>query len=288
MCRTAPRHPHTRCSWTAAELEQLGQVSDAVLARRFRRSYYQVRRQRLALNIPARIPHRPHPPSRPWTAAELKLLGTMPDHLLARRLKRTVAAISNRRFHARIVLRPQWTKAQDKLLGTLPDEELARRFNRTHMAVSIRRRRLGHPKPVPKIPYWTPEEDQLLGTLSDREVARRLGRSEKAVTKRRLKRGIRACHQSCPWTSDQLAGWEPRPTRRSRALRDVPSGRFQLKRHQLGRRKVDSKIKYWSREEDQLLGTLPDAEVARRTERSIPAVRLRRLNTCRRAVRSPS
>src|SRR6185369_3390877 len=89
-CAEPRRGTRTRdVPWTAAELEQLGQVSDAVLARRFRRSYYQVRRQRLALNIPARIPHRPHPPSRPWTAAELKLLGTMPDHLLARRLKRT-------------------------------------------------------------------------------------------------------------------------------------------------------------------------------------------------------
>jgi len=88
--------------WSAREVKMLGRYNDAELARRLRRGKGQVRRQRIALGIPALL-KRKH--SRRWTHAEQKLLGSMPDCLLATRLKRSVRALVSRRYYT------QWDDA---------------------------------------------------------------------------------------------------------------------------------------------------------------------------------
>src|SRR5580693_8130809 len=68
-----------------------------------------------------------------WTIAELKLIGKVPDSVLARRTGRTIKEIVEERQRRRIRLEtpPQrWTARETKLLGRYFDEELARRFRR--------------------------------------------------------------------------------------------------------------------------------------------------------------
>lgn len=86
---------------------------------------------------------------------------------------------------------------------------------------------------------WTPEEELLLGTMSDRDAAQRLGRTEISVRTRRL------------------------------ALR-VP--KFGARP-----RKLAGERRRWTPEEDALLGTMPDPDVAARLGRTVDAVGLRRL-----------
>ena len=49
-----------------------------------------------------------------------------------------------------------------------------------------------------------------------------------------------------------------------------------IKRQELGRPKADPILTCWTPEQDRLLGTLPDEEVARRVGRSRMAVQKRR------------
>ena len=61
---------------------------------------------------------------REWTKAEDKLLGTMPDFQVARRLRRSLSSVQRRCYKLRISKpRPtyrRWTRAEEKLLGTYP------------------------------------------------------------------------------------------------------------------------------------------------------------------------
>jgi hypothetical protein len=70
----------------------------------------------------------------------------MPDAEVARRIARSVAAVTGRREFLHIPkpdpeLR-EWTADEDKLLGTRPDRETARQLNRTLSGVTHRRVRL--------------------------------------------------------------------------------------------------------------------------------------------------
>ena len=51
---------------------------------------------------------------------------------------------------------------------------------------------------------------------------------------------------------------------------------MQAKRHELGKAKPDARLRRWTPEEDQLLGTMPDADVAAKTGQDIQSVRKRR------------
>jgi len=89
----------------------------------------------------------------PWTPAEIKLLGTLPDEEVARRIGRSVGAVIQRRELLHIPMQNpklrDWTADEDELLGTGPDAEIVRRLGRTLSATSHRRVRL-------KIPAWRP------------------------------------------------------------------------------------------------------------------------------------
>jgi len=144
--------------------------------------------KRRSLAIPPFDPRR----KEPWTAAELKLVGTMPDEEVARRTGRSVGAVGRRRGQSQ----PQepgskiepWTSEEDKLLGTVTDREAARLLDRSVAAVSHRRARLGIPARHPKATRrWTRDEEKLLGTQPDPEIARRLNRTTKSVLHRRTR-----------------------------------------------------------------------------------------------------
>jgi hypothetical protein len=207
-----------------------------------------------------------------WTPEEERLLGTVTDRELARRLGRTVLAVQARRVIRRIpsVLPTarHWTPREDALLGTKTDAEVGRLLGRG--ATGVRRRRmLLHIRlnqwrvgnAVAR--KWTAAEEHLLGRLPDHDVAEQLGRSYHSVVARR--RSLR------------------RPARRS-LVRRV---------HRARQRRVDSDAAFtkqagqeWTTAEELLLGTQPDRKLALQLGRSPTAVAKKRLtlgvSACRR------
>ena len=139
------------------------------------------------------------PPASPWRThyrwrpEEVALLGTAPDHEIAKRLRRTMDAVQQKRTELGIPTFSRspfrrWTAEEGALLGAAPDEEIAARIGRSLEAVRTRRRRLG----IRALPYgrWDPGELELLGTASDAEVASRLRRTVSSVGHMRRKLGI--------------------------------------------------------------------------------------------------
>ena len=106
------------------------------------------------------------PNDRAWTPKEEKLIGTMPDRAVAKRLGRSVSAVTARRRQKEIpylnaVLRP-WPDAEIKLLEKSSDENVAKRTGRSLKSVQDKRRAVGllvRPRSRP----WTEREDRLLG-----------------------------------------------------------------------------------------------------------------------------
>src|SRR4051812_11517131 len=70
-----------------------------------------------------------------WSQRELKLLGKMPDRLVAEKIGRSIWCVMvQRRKHSipRYVGRNEyrsWTRTEESLLGTKPDAELAQQLN---------------------------------------------------------------------------------------------------------------------------------------------------------------
>ncbi|MBK8916428.1 MAG: hypothetical protein IPM64_17825 [Phycisphaerales bacterium] len=88
-----------------------------------------------------------NPQHRPWTDAELALLGTDTDAAVAARIGRTLTAVLRRRrdlaisaytTHARA-----WTAAELARLGTVADEQLAQELGCRRITVMRKRRALG-------------------------------------------------------------------------------------------------------------------------------------------------
>lgn len=131
--------------WTLAELKQLGQKPDSVLARRLGRTIKEIvfTRQSRRVGLPI--------PFRRWTAGEIKLLGTLTDAELSRRLRRPEHHIRNQRLALKIPSfkpRPpyrRWSLAEIRLIGTMPDKELAARLKRTLCSIQGQRHVLGIP-----------------------------------------------------------------------------------------------------------------------------------------------
>jgi hypothetical protein len=178
---------------------------------------------------------------RPWTPAEDRLLGSASDEALTKKLGRSRTTITARRGKLGIARFPRdgaWTAKEERLLGTVPDRELARRLGRTPVAVQARRVFKGIPSVLSGGRRWTAREDALLGTKSDAEIGRLLGRGVPGVRRRRRLLHIR------------LTQW--------------PSGK--------------TIVRKWTEAEVQLLGCLPDTEVAERTGRQLRSVIGKRLS----------
>jgi hypothetical protein len=83
--------------WQVAWDALLGTAPDKVLAKRFGCCADLVWRRRKALGVASHRPHRPMTPAREWTAAEDRMLGTMPDSELAVKLGCTSMMVLYRR-----------------------------------------------------------------------------------------------------------------------------------------------------------------------------------------------
>jgi hypothetical protein len=174
---------------------------------------------------------------RRWTPAEERLLGRMPDRVLAKKLGRTYIAVFFRRHLKRITFRKKWDVRHDKYLGKMSDGDVARKIGRGKAVVAVRRRKLGiAPFGGPHGNYspnaWSPAELKMLGRISDKEIARRTGRSFRAVLKYREK-------------------------------------------HHIPKARCDCSLRYWTPREDALLGTRPAREIARQLKRTVISVKHR-------------
>ena len=187
---------------------------------------------------------------RPWTPAEDRLLGTAPDRIVGRKVGRKFSSVQHRRSQLGIApaVSPwAWTRKEERLLGTKPDRELARQFGRTVAAVQARRVIRRIPSALPTARRWTPREDARLGTKTDAEIGRLLGRGAAGVRRRRRLLGI------------PLTQWL--------------IGKFMVRK--------------WTAAEEDLLGRLPDYDVADQLGRSYTSVAARRRSLRRPAIPSP-
>src|SRR6266513_829888 len=111
---------------------------------------------------------------KPWTTAEVKQLGRVPDSVLARETGRTLRDILQQREARRIALPTgprRWTAGEIRLLGKMTDTEVARRLRRPLQHVRLQRIALDIPilKPAAPSRPWTTEEIRLLGKRPDAE-----------------------------------------------------------------------------------------------------------------------
>jgi hypothetical protein len=100
-----------------------------------------VQQRRLKFGIPVRSPFRHQ-----WSEAEMAMLGTESDRVVAERLGLEVSTVVYQRMRRDIPTanpRQPWTEAEEALLGTRPDRDLARKWGRTELGVAVRRRELG-------------------------------------------------------------------------------------------------------------------------------------------------
>jgi hypothetical protein len=90
------------------------------------------------------------PKCRRWKPDEDKLLGTLSDAEIGRRLGRNPKVVGVRRRQLGLVAVRYWRPEDDRLLGTVSDKEVARRLGRSLRGVIRRRVRL-------RIPAWRPK-----------------------------------------------------------------------------------------------------------------------------------
>ena len=187
-----------------------------------------------------------------WTPEQDLLLGTMHDRDLARLFDCSKHVIRHRRHKLGIPpcrngYYDDWTRTKDEILGTMPDYKVARRLKCSIHVVRNRRKKSGIPPCSDNRHQWTAEDDKLLGVRTDEEIARLLGISIGMVAKRRNMLKI-------PLSRRQFE-----QARRARTMKEIGGHN--------GR---------WAAEEDELLGTMPDEELARHLHRSVAAVAMRR------------
>lgn len=99
------------------------------------------------------------PDHKPWTKAEMRLIGSASDAAVARRIGRTPRAVAAKRRELgqppAVPHRRSWTRRELKLLGTISDAQLAARLGCGRLTVLKKRRAMGIP---PARPGNTPKK----------------------------------------------------------------------------------------------------------------------------------
>lgn len=182
----------------------LGKHSDFHLAAHFKKKPVEIRKMRESANIPP-VSHSYNRQTINWTPAKDKLLGTMPDTALAKRLRTSTSAVGYRRALLNIacfqrpplptpayIARPrEWKPREDALLGTDHDKIVAARLGRTPAQVLNRRWQLGIDAYTRSDRIvWTDEMLGYLGAVSDPEFALYYGISPLSTRLKRIALGI--------------------------------------------------------------------------------------------------
>lgn len=184
-----------------------------------------------------------------WTKRLEKLLGRVPDRVVAQRAGLSMAPVVNERRRRGIPsFRPtgkriEWTPQMIRLLGSASDRAVAAELGINHHSVFVERRRRGirafgeRPHPGPEGFPWTKKTLGLLGTLSDRSLASKLGISASAVFIKRRELGIPGHHKAprpIRWTKRMLATLGKEPDIAIARRFAIGKDTVAWKRHELG------------------------------------------------------
>lgn len=281
-------------------LDQLGKKSDLELSKQFKIPPTTIRNLRTRRGIVgvSRVGKDSTAPF-VWTKQKDALIGTMPDTIVAIRLEVTVAIVRYRRAVLGIdaYVPPQvvsgeprnepynWTPEQDQLLGTMHDTELARQLTIKHSTVTYRRLCLGiEPYRTGGRIDWTDEMIRSLGTLPDNHIAAYFEIAPSSVKLKRLILNIPPNGSDEPEKLPQIPIrlWNKlgkvadtelekqyniprRYLRVIRAINDIPTAP----------RIFPTKFS-WDNGSEKLLGTMSDANVARKLNIAASQIRYRR------------
>ncbi|HTV43099.1 MAG TPA: hypothetical protein VMF08_21220 [Candidatus Sulfotelmatobacter sp.] len=211
----------------------------------------------------------------------------MNDHELARRLRRFKHHVYYQRRALRIppfkaqAKRRYWKPSEVRLLGTVTDQELAQKLGRTFFSVRVERIRRGIPA-ITKPRGLSAKYLKLLGKVPDAALAQMTGRSVLTIASLRRQhttvRFIGGTIQGPPraWTAEEIVALKRLTIRDAAAKFKCSKAEVHRARRQFGvaaRARPDN----WTRDEEALLGTLSDGELALRLKRSVTAVQVRRL-----------
>lgn len=270
-----------RTQWTPEMVQMLGNATDAAVAKAIgvSRSVVWIERERRGI-----MPFRMHDRLRVWTKDAVALLNNLPDQEVAERLGISVAAVLRRRSREAV-----WSLEDIEKLGKDSDRQIARRLGISDGTVRKKRRALGI---TPAI-VWGDEQVALLGVLPDKAVAEALGTTTERAAAARLYRGIPPMEeeaQEAPpkpvklgrpqgedWSNDVMTQLGKVPDSRIAKEAGVHLSTVAKLRKKYGI-KATKQRRPWLPEEVALLGTLSDAEVARRIGRTKAGVTLERTN----------
>ena len=164
-------------------ITSLGTNSDQKIADKIGVCQELVSRKRRALDIPIY--------SRQWDLEDIKLMGTMSDHNLAKLLHLSQPTVRLKRIDLGIHIfdkKYKWRKSEMALIGKMPYQHLADKLGIKLAHVRYSRELLGIPSTCPQTrTLWTDAMISLLGTDIDKNIAKLLNIKEGKVFRKRSK-----------------------------------------------------------------------------------------------------
>lgn len=200
MKSTGTRRVRLRYDWPPEHIALLGTMSDADVAASIGGKKEAVLAKRHALHIKAYKPTNSvvkgkARPNFDWNEENVKLLGTMTDTELARKLGLAITTVGAKRrslgiagvtpSRGALVIPPPLKRK----LGKWSDALIASKLGVAGSTISNARRKLGIPA-IMQANYLPPEADEFLGKMPDVAVAERFGVSRTCVGNRRAALGI--------------------------------------------------------------------------------------------------
>lgn len=271
--------PANRTVWTSAMIARLGQEPDPDLAREWGMSPSTLGYKRYELGIAPYVQRHKQATWTPAMVADLAVLSIR-------------AFVRKHRIHSRAVLierekrgiqtltwhRTRITEEQQHLLGTMTDADFARTYGFDVNYVAGTRVRLGIASYRARCQVfpWTAYQIRCLGRFTDIALARRWKLAKNAVRMKRIALGIRSCHGRATWT-DAMRAVLPTMTITAAAQHlGLTIHQVAGERQRLGIRRHSTEPRLFTPTEDRLLGTMRDADLARRLGRPPNAVGQRR------------
>lgn len=283
---------YTEVVWTKEIDRLLGTMSDQKVGFQFGISPLAIKARRKELGVvPERTQKRKS--AFDWTTEQEKLLGTMFDNELADQLGTSKFLVRKRRLELKIPayetpeLPPgnreqrvafQWTPEIDAKLGTTLDTELAALLGLSPSTVTVRRQSLGiKPFRTNQAIEWTYEMIRALGQVPDKRIAREFNVSDASVKVKRIELGI------LPFGKTEMDPAPDLPTDVISQIGKVPdkqlSDTYKVHRvhiriyralHGIKEAEFQYPLEHaWTSEEEALLGTMSDGDVARQLQ--VPA-----------------
>jgi hypothetical protein len=178
--------------WTPEHDAVLGQAADIDLAAVWGIPHQPVWRRRWQLGRPPFGATRGRTVA--WGDGLVRMLGNMPDHVIAQRFGLAISTVALKRQALGIANRQRriaWTAEMDAILGRLEDTAVAARYGVARNSVVHRRQRLGIPPfRARKIDWSKPDVRHVLATTPIRTLARQLGVDPATVRRSRRMAGL--------------------------------------------------------------------------------------------------